>query len=334
MINIILYLIFIFFINYFIKKKQFIKSSTGSSHQTFANDSVPLSGGIYIFLPLIVLYLKDYPILLVAYISFFCLGFLSDLNILQSPKKRFFLQLLILLFYVYTSKLEIASTRVEIVDFFFENIFLSYIFTVFCLTVFINGSNFIDGLNSLLLVYFLLILFFLFKLELLNEINLNSYKEITILIVLIFLIIMNFSNQLFLGDNGSYSLSFLMGFFLINIYNYNQGITPYFIILLLWYPCFENLFSIFRKFFSKKNPLEPDNDHLHYRIYSFLIKKFNCSKLKSNNSASLLINSFNLLIFYVASLNIYHTSYQLIVISCSVIFYLTIFFLLKRFILN
>ena len=83
---------------------------------------------------------------------------------------------------------------------------------------------------------------------------------------------MNFSNQLFLGDSGSYSLSFVTGVTLINIYNLNQQITPYFIILLLWYPCFENLFSIFRKIISKKNPLKPDNGHLHYHLYSFLLK--------------------------------------------------------------
>ena len=83
---------------------------------------------------------------------------------------------------------------------------------------------------------------------------------------------MNIFNQLFLGDNGSYSLSFIIGILLINVYNFNAQITPYFIIVLLWYPCFENLFSIIRKLIANKNPLEPDNGHLHYHLYS-VIKK-------------------------------------------------------------
>ena len=38
----------------------------------------------------------------------------------------------------------------------------------FCLMILINGSNFIDGLNGLLLGYCLIILFILAKLDLLN----------------------------------------------------------------------------------------------------------------------------------------------------------------------
>ena len=67
------------------------------------------------------------------------------------------------------------------------------------------------------------------------------------------LLFLNFLNKLFLGDNGAYMISFFIGFYLITIYNQNyQNITPYFVILLLWYPCFENLFSILRKIYYKK----------------------------------------------------------------------------------
>ena len=284
------------------------------------------------FIPLLSLYLKDFPILITAYSFFFCLGFLSDINIIKSPKKRFFLQLLILLVYVYVSKLEISSTRIEFFDILFDNLILSYIFTTFCLIVFINGSNFIDGLNSLIITYILLILFFLYKLDLLNELSLNTHNELIIFVILIFLAVMNLFNQLFLGDNGSYSLSFLIGVLLINVYNLNNEITPYFIVLLLWYPCFENLFSIFRKLFTNKNPLEPDNGHLHYHLYSLIKKKFKLSKLSSNNSASILINIVNFIIFYIASHNIYHTSYQLVILAFSITFYIAAYFFLKQII--
>ena len=209
-------------------------------------------GGIYIFIPLVFLFLNEYQIIFYTFILFFILGLFSDLSVFNSAKKRFVLQILILFFFVYFSKLEITSTRINLIDNFLENTYFNYFFTIFCLIVLINGSNFIDGLNSLLLVYLLLILCFLFKLDLLNISNLVEQKEYGLFIILIFIIAMNFSNQLFLGDSGSYSLSFVTGVTLINIYNLNQQITPYFIILLLWYPCFENLFSIFRKIISKK----------------------------------------------------------------------------------
>ncbi len=331
MINyIVLYLIFIFVLNIYIKKYKIIKSNTGSTHQDFANNSVPLVGGTYIFIPLVLFYLNEYQILFYTFVTFFILGLFSDLNIFYSAKKRFLLQVLILLIFAVVSNLEITSTRINFLDFLLENIFFNYFFTIFCLVVLINGSNFIDGLNGLLLVYFLLIVFFLFKLDLLNNFSFLEEKELGLLIVLIFILVMNFFNQLFLGDSGSYSLSFLMGVILIKIYNLNQQITPYFIILLLWYPCFENLFSIFRKIISKIDPLKPDNGHLHYLIYIFFKNKFNLTKLKSNNISSFSINSFNLIVFYIASKNINHTGYQVSIILFSITFYCLIFYILKK----
>ena len=40
------------------------------------------------------------------------------------------------------------------------------IFTSFCLLILINGSNFVDGLNGLLLTYLISVIFVLFKLKL------------------------------------------------------------------------------------------------------------------------------------------------------------------------
>ena len=76
-----------------------------------------------------------------------------------------------------------------------------------------------------------------------------------------------------MGDSGSYALGLMCGYFLIKIYELNQEISPYFIILLLWYPCFENLFSIIRKFSFRKSPINADNNHLHQLVYFYLKKK-------------------------------------------------------------
>ena len=55
------------------------------------------------------------------------------------------------------------------------------------------------------------------------------------------------NNKLFMGDSGAYVLGTICGYLLIKVHGENQEISPYFIILLFWYPCFENLFSIIRK---------------------------------------------------------------------------------------
>ena len=39
-----------------------------------------------------------------------------------------------------------------------------------------------------------------------------------------------------------------------------------FIVVILWYPAFETLFSVLRKLSVKTKPTNPDNHHLHHLI--------------------------------------------------------------------
>ena len=53
-----------------------------------------------------------------------------------------------------------------------------------------NGSNFIDGLNGLVIGYFLIILLILLKVGLLNEINPVIFRFYFLIYILMFLIIL------------------------------------------------------------------------------------------------------------------------------------------------
>ena len=233
------------------------------------------------------------------YFVTFLLGLLSDTNFLDKPKLRLLLQFIILTIFVLGLKLEVFPTRIDIIDNNFQNTYFSYFFTVFCLLILINGSNFIDGLNGLLLGYLILILFFLIKIKMKIFIGVEILAFNKFFLLLLFILFLNFLNLLFLGDSGSYSISFIVGYFLVIIYNKINFLSPYFIILLLWYPCFENLFSIIRKNFNKNDPLKADNKHLHHYLYIFIKSKFNISNLSANNLTSILINLFNFIIFYI-----------------------------------
>ena len=329
-INLVCYIIIIFLINLFISKSNFLKSHSGFMHQKFLNNSIPLTGGIFILLPIFLLFYNFYPYMIMSFFLLFLLGLFSDLNILAKAKYRFLIQFIIISMFVIFTQLEVLPSRIEYIDNKFQNTFYSYFFTVFCLMVLINGSNFIDGLNGLFLGYNIIILLVLINLDLLGLVGISNESFYILLSILSFLLLLNFSNKLFMGDGGAYSLSFLLGYILITIYNKNQIVSPYFIIVLLWYPCFENLFSILRKFLINKNPMKPDNSHLHHYLYMLIKKKLGLSNLLSNNLSSLMINSFNLVIFYFASLNFNHTQTQLIILFLSIISYLIIFFTLKK----
>ena len=127
--------------------------------------------------------------------------------------------------------------------------------------VLINGFNLIDGTNCLCSLNFLIISVFIFFL--MNKLNINfmNLKYLIIIISLSIFVIFNFFGKNFLGDGAAYGISFLLGYILLKITLINYEVSPYFIANLLWYPAFENLFSILRRNFSKKNNYLPDNEH-------------------------------------------------------------------------
>ena len=159
-----------------------------------------------------------------------------------------------------------------------------------------------------------------------------SYSEINFLIFSLFLIlILNLLNHFFLGDSGSYLIAIFFGYLLISIYNTVSDISPYYIILLLWYPCFEILFSFLRKYLCNKSPMKPDNQHLHQLLFSFYKKKFfGLNEYYLNILSSISINMFNLLIINLASINPNLTTFQIKLIFFAVIIYFLIYFCLSK----
>lgn len=327
----IVYTLIVFILSFYFKKKNYFLSMNTSEHQKFANSKIPLIGGFFLLIPLLIYLHKDYLFFLSILSLIFLLGVFSDLNILSSPKKRFFLQCLLILFFVFVKQIEVLPSRINYIDENFINTYWSYFFTAFCLMILINGSNFIDGLNGLLLGYLLIILFIVYKLNLFSYINLSEEKFIFLIFTFVIVFIFNLFNQFFLGDSGAYSLSLFIGFILIKIYNANIGFSPYFIILLLWYPCFENLFSILRKLFKSKSALKPDNEHLHQFIFLFLKKKFNLKNLNANILSGFSINLFNLSFISLSLIDPQNTKFQLLLISFCLFFYILVYALVRNF---
>ena len=136
------------------------------------------------------------------------------------------------------------------------------------------------------------------------------------------LIFFNIFNKLYLGDNGSYSLGFLYSYILVNFYIQNTYVSPFFIILLLWYPGFENLFSIFRRYFKEKSPLKPDTRHLHQLIFDYFKKKsFFKNKILINNFTGFLVISYNFVIMFFAIFFIYNSKILLLIIFFNIFLY-------------
>ncbi len=330
-IIIISYPLIIYLINSFLTKKNLIPNYSGDEHQRFfEKDNIQLSGGIFI-IPILLMITFNYSLLLtITIISIFLLGLFSDIGFFSSAKYRFLVQAIIILLFIIFSETKLTSVRIETFDLMLENNLFNLFFTLFCLMILINGTNFIDGLNGLVLSYYLSILIIIFNLGLFEYSVLSNDDIFLIIIIFIYLILFNIFNQLYIGDSGSYLIGFVIGYFMIQIYENELLFSPYFIALLLWYPAFEILFSILRKIIYKKSPFTADNKHFHHLLFLHLSKKYELSNNFSNNLCSFLIILFNIIIFYIATFNIYYTALHVSLFIFNISVYLFVYLKLYK----
>ena len=165
--------IFIFFLSYFFFKKTNLLNENleYSVHKDIGstNNSPILIGGIYFFLIIFIFFPNiDYASKFIFFLLTI-LGIMSDRNFLPNPKIRLIIQLFLISVLIFLQNLTIDDLRYQEVNHLLENRFINFFFTVFCLAVLINGSNFIDGLNGLLTTYFLLILVSIIFMSNINE---------------------------------------------------------------------------------------------------------------------------------------------------------------------
>ncbi len=322
---------FILFLNHFFLRNNFLLDDIKfSKHKSLAkNKKRPISlGFIFVIFSLIFL---DLPFFQLNFflILFFIIGFLSDVNIVTSAKFRLLFHIILVLFFVIINNFFIKKIYLTSFDYLLANKLFNVFFLTFCICILINGKNFIDGLNTLLIGYVILVLTCLYFVSINYRLNLdfNLYKITLALFLALYSV--NFFGKSILGDGGSLSIGLFISYIILDFYLKNNSVSPYFIALLLWYPSFEILFSIIRKALIRIKPFNPDSLHLHQLLYK-KIKYFNLAEL-NNTMASSLINLFNLFIFYLGSLNINSTLYNVFLIFFSIFIYiLTYFILIKK----
>ena len=254
------------------------------------------------------------------------IGILSDLNILIKPYVRLYLQSLVIIFFLFFENLYINNIRIDFIDKNLLSIqFVSLTFTAFCILTLINGTNFIDGLNTLATGYFASLFFILILISTKNNLSIDINLIKNFFFILLIFLFFNFLGKSYLGDGGSYFLAFFTSKIVINFANNNESVSPYFVVLILWYPAFENCFSIIRKLFIKKSPYKPDGIHLHQLIYIFFLNRKLISKVYLNTFIGILINTYNFLIMYISSLYYTKTNIIIFFILFNICIYLIIY---------
>ena len=85
-------------------------------------------------------------------------------------------------------------------------------------------------------------------------------------------------------------------------FNLKPNLSPYFFAVLLWYPAYENLFSILRRLKRKQTISKPDNLHLHILFKNYILVLDFCLTCKDTIGIHLLQQNmvqYQLIIYYL-----------------------------------
>lgn len=238
------------------------------------NYPIPFTGGLIIsIIYLIAVYLSDFNEVynnnILVYGFLIALFGLIDDKFNLNVGSKLVLQIfpIIILVYLHQLKLDILLDLPLLGDVSLGS--FKYIFTILCVYLLLNSSNYLDGMDGLLTISILISLFFLYIFVVDKDFELKYFIEYLIIPLIIFLFFnfgFNGLPKIFLGDSGSQLLGYILAFTIISSYiNYNLKLGI--IVWLLSFQVYEFLSVNLIRFLKQKNIFQPGKDHIHHLIY-------------------------------------------------------------------
>jgi len=255
-----------------------------NNERKFHKKSTPLTGGLIIVLNLIFYYfflanfdfdtsifLKkfNFYIFLTVCIALYLFGVFDDKFSISPNTKFIFLIFIILPIIILDSNASLSIIRLSFLNQDYNIGNFSIIWTLICFLLLLNAINMFDGIN--LQVGFYILFFFVFFI--LNDFNKAFF--ISLSVGIISFLILNFRSKSFLGDGGTYLLSFLLGYFFIKMYNLKIILHTDQVALFMLIPGLDLMRLFIIRISKKKHPFSADRNHLHH----LLLKKFSYYKV-------------------------------------------------------
>lgn len=183
-------------------------------------------------------------------------------------------------------------TRLEVpgLDYLIAIPVVSIVVTCIAISGVANAYNIIDGYNGLAGVVSIIVLLGLAYVA--RQVGDSQVAMISMAMVgaIAGFLVWNFPKGLiFLGDGGAYLIGFMIAELSILLVARNPTVSPWFPLLLSFYPIFETIFSMYRKKIKRgMSPGVPDGLHLHMLIYKRVVRwavGTDCVKQKTTRNA-------------------------------------------------
>ncbi len=147
-------------------------------------------------------------------------------------------------------------------------------FTVFAVAGVTNSINIIDGYNGLAGGFSVIALIAMAAVAAQVNDSLILVVSVSMIGALLGFLVWNWpQGKIFMGDGGAYLLGFILAELSVLLVVRNTSVSPWFPVLLLAYPVFETLFTIYRRaWLLNATPGLPDALHLHQLTFKKLVR--------------------------------------------------------------
>ena len=223
----------------------------------------------------------------------FIIGLSEDLIKDINPITRLLILLTTTCLWLIFSKILIKNTNIDFVDKIIAIEFFAIILSIITINASMNATNMMDGANGLLTIFAICVSIILLS----YAYNANDVTLVIFLLTLIgslfgFLVFNWPKGLIFLGDGGSYFIGAILSTLLIYMSNSLDNFNMLNALIIMIYPIWELIFTVFRRFYLSSKITHPDNLHLH-TILNANIKKINFISnynINSNPLTGIIIN--------------------------------------------
>jgi UDP-N-acetylmuramyl pentapeptide phosphotransferase/UDP-N-acetylglucosamine-1-phosphate transferase len=201
-------------------------------------------------------------------------GIVEDYTGTVRPSRRLILTMGAALLGYLVLRAQIVRLDMPFVTWHLDSPWLVLPLTVLAVAGIANAVNIIDGFNGLASVVTIFMLFSLAYVGWQVGDMFVLVSALTVAGATAGFLVWNYpAGLIFLGDGGAYFIGFMLGELALLLVMRNPQVSTWYAVLLLIYPAFETIFSVYRRMFVRgKSPTMPDGIHLHSLIFRRIVQ--------------------------------------------------------------